>query len=152
MAAGKSEVIKVKPTLIMILGSVMWMTGCTTDFYHWGRYEYALYNAYAHPEEWDRIRLIDLMEEDREKARTTDRPLPPGWHGHMGLLYYDDGQLDRALAEFQAEQQQFPESAPFMNHLLNRMSQQHPGQPGQDHSGAEVPGEQLAGSDAGVNP
>jgi hypothetical protein len=104
-----------------VLGVVL-VTGCNTDLYYWGRYEDAVHYAYAHADKWDRTGLIDLMEQDQLRSRKAEKPLPPGWHAHLGLLYYDAGQPDRALNEFAAEKQQFPESAVFMDRLLERLA------------------------------
>lgn len=109
-----------KPAWIPGLLGLVLLTGCSTDLYYWGRYEEAIYNAYSHSEDWDRSGLIQLMEEDRSRSLQAEKPLPPGWHAHLGLLYYNDGQLDRAFDEFQVEKEQFPESSVFMDRLLER--------------------------------
>lgn len=135
-----------------LLGWVL-VSGCQTDLYYWGRYEEAIHYAYAHSDEWDRSGLIDLMESDRSRARKAEKPLPPGWHAHLGLLYHNDGQPDRALAEFAAEKQLFPEATPFMNRLLDQQSPDHQTQrTNQPVTTLYEGGSHLAGSTAPANP
>lgn len=110
-----------KPCCIPAILVMVLLTGCNTDLYYWGRYEDVIHYAYAHAEDWDGSGLIRLMEGDRERALRAGKPLPPGWHAHLGLLYYSDGQPDRALEEFQAEKNQFPESSLFMDRLLGEL-------------------------------
>ena len=47
--------------------------------------------------------------------------MPPGWHAHLGYLYYRLGKADQARQEFQTEKAEFPESAVFMNRLLSNL-------------------------------
>ena len=54
-----------------------------------------------------------------EAAET--KPVPPGWHAHLGYLYYHAGKLDQARQEFETEKATFPESTVFMNRLLAKL-------------------------------
>jgi len=44
--------------------------------------------------------------------------MPPGWHAHLGYLYYELGQRDQARQELLTEKAEFPESKVFMDRLL----------------------------------
>lgn len=44
--------------------------------------------------------------------------MPPGWHAHLGYLYYQVGKSDQARQELMTEKAEFPESAVFVDRLL----------------------------------
>jgi hypothetical protein len=61
---------------------------------------------------------IERLEADYQKARAENKPVPPGFHAHLGFLYFQLGKLDQAKQELETEKAQFPESAAFIDHLL----------------------------------
>jgi hypothetical protein len=61
---------------------------------------------------------VQQLEADYQKARSANKPVPPGFHAQLGYLYYQLGKLDQAQQEFQTEKILFPESAVFMERLL----------------------------------
>ena len=99
------------------------LAGCATPtMYSWGRYEDVVYAMYAAPDKMPPARQVVLLEEDFQKARSKNRPVPPGWHAHLGYLYYQLGKADQARQEFQTEKAQFPESGVFMDRLLGNLA------------------------------
>ena len=97
--------------------------GCTTtpQLYHWGSYEnqiYANLTATSSPET-----QIDAMEKILQ-THSTNKPLPPGFHAHLGLLYGQVGKIDQMREQFLIEKQLFPESTAFMDFLLNKLAQE----------------------------
>jgi hypothetical protein len=46
---------------------------------------------------------------------------PPGYHAHLGMLYSTLGKDDQMLQQFQTEKALFPESAPYIDFLLNNI-------------------------------
>jgi hypothetical protein len=98
------------------------LTGCAAPTtYHWGHYEALIYATYAAPGSVPPERQIELLEQDYQHARAANRPVPPGFHAHLGYLYYQIGRADQARQEFQTEKANFPESAVFMDRLLARL-------------------------------
>ena len=104
-----------------------WLTGCASDpdlstniynHYYWGHYQIVVYEMYNHPANNSPERLSALLEEDKIKAASLNKPLPPGFHAELGYLYGQLGKTDLARQEFQLEKQRFPESALLMNRLL----------------------------------
>jgi hypothetical protein len=89
--------------------------------YRWGRYEDLVYDMYARPGKSDPGTQIAKLTEDIERAAAEGKLAPPGVHAHLAFLYYSQGQLDLAAAEFAAERQLFPESAVFVDGILARM-------------------------------
>ena len=99
------------------------LAGCTPrpTLYAWGHYEGLIYTSYAKPGQEPPEKQIELLEQDYQKARSDNQPVPPGWHAHLGYLYYQVGKADQAKQEFETEKATFPESAVFMNRLLARL-------------------------------
>jgi hypothetical protein len=101
------------------------LTGCATPtIYSWGQYENVIYAAYTTPDKMPVERQVELLEADYQKARSQNKPVPPGWHAHLGYLYYHLGKADQAKQEFETEKARFPESAVFMDRMLANLSKQ----------------------------
>ena len=99
------------------------LVGCQSpSIYYWGHYENLIYVAYTKPDKATPEAQVQVMEEDQHKAVSANKPLPPGFHAHLGNLYYQMGKYDLAVAEFQKEKAQFPESTVFMDRLIANSS------------------------------
>lgn len=107
-----------------LLAGVALITGCQSDIYYWGHYENLLYSSYAKPDKVTPELQVRVMEEDAQKAAAASKPLPPGFHAHLGYEYYLMGKSDLALAEFQKEKAEFPESSIFMDRMISGLSKQ----------------------------
>lgn len=108
-----------------LLALVVGFAGCASPtLYSWGHYEDLIYATYHSPGKVPPETQIELMEQDVQQARSTGKPLPPGFHAHLGCLYYQIGKSDAARQEIETEKAQFPESAVFMDLLLARMEKQ----------------------------
>ncbi|HAM73279.1 MAG TPA: DUF4810 domain-containing protein [Verrucomicrobiales bacterium] len=96
------------------------LAGCAAPptHYAWGGYESQVHETYAKPGKVSAEQQIRRMEEDFQKARSKDKPVHPGFHAHLGYLYYQTGKLLQARQEFETERAEFPESTVFMNRLL----------------------------------
>ena len=100
--------------LFLVLG-----TGCATrEIYFWGEYENVIYKTYKNPGDMPTERQVEILEADFEKAKSKNQPLPPGWHTHLGLLYYDLGNIEAANREFRTEKANFPESKVLVDFFL----------------------------------
>jgi len=100
------------------------LTGCAAPktIYSWGSYEDLIYNMYAKPDKATPELQVAKLEEDFQKARSKNQPVPPGFHAHLGYLYYQLGKPDQARQEFATEKTNFPESAVFMDRLLANLN------------------------------
>lgn len=95
------------------------LTGCAEPtIYSWGHYEDVIYVSYSAPGKMSPEMQVGKLEEDYQKARAANKPVPPGWHAHLGYLYFELGKSDQARQEFETEKANFPESAVFMDRLL----------------------------------
>lgn len=108
--------------LLSLLIGTLFM-GCQTarPLYYWGNYEALIYQSYTAPEKAPPEVQLEKLREDLEKAKAANLPPPPGLHAHLGFLYYTLGKYDEAQTEFETEKHLFPESAVF----IERMLQQH---------------------------
>ena len=62
------------------------------------------------------------MEEIIEQAHGKSKPVPPGVHAHLGMLYFETGNSDQGLTNFEQEKALFPESATYIDFLISNMS------------------------------
>ena len=103
--------------LLMVLSLV----GCATpkqSLYQWGNYENQVYALYNDPGKSPLEAQIEKLEADYQKARSTNKAVPPGFHAHLGYLYFQAGKGDQAVQSFQTEKALFPESAVYMDRVL----------------------------------
>ena len=97
--------------------------GCASPtLYTWGQYERLIYASYAAPGKVLPEMQVEKLEEDYQKARSANKRMPPGWHAHLGYLYFQLGKLDQAKQELETEKAEFPESAVFMDRLLANLN------------------------------
>ena len=100
------------------------LAGCASQptLYTWGHYEELVYTMYAKPDKAAPELQVAKLEEDFQKARAKNKAVPPGFHAHLGYLYFQLGKLDQARQEFETEKNNFPESAVFMDRLLANLN------------------------------
>src|SRR3982074_814839 len=105
---------------IFVLGASLVLAGCAApqSRYEWGSYEEVVYASYLSHDDVPAEKQVELLEKDYQIARSTNKRMPPGWHAHMGYLYYQVGKGDQARQELATEKAEFPESAVFVNRLL----------------------------------
>jgi hypothetical protein len=104
---------------LLILG----LAGCASQqpqgLYHWGNFEeqiYARLKNTSNPQD-----QILAMEKTLHTNRT-NRPLPPGFHAHLGLLYGETGNIAAMRQQFEKEKALYPEAVPFMDFLLRKFN------------------------------
>lgn len=88
--------------------------------YTWETYQPTVY-AYLKEPDSDAAAQAQDMERNIETARATHRALPPGFHGHLGMLYLRLGQEAKAIEQMEEEKLAFPESEPFMDFLMRNL-------------------------------
>jgi hypothetical protein len=98
---------------------VLMLTGCATNapekIYTWGNYQDSIYHYYTH--ETSPQEQIAELQKLIEESRATNKPVPPGVHAQLGMLYSNTGNADQAKAEFNAEKIQYPESTSYIDFL-----------------------------------
>ena len=106
---------------LALVACVAALAACATapkTMYSWGSYEELIYASYAAPGSAPPEMQIEKMERDYQEARAANKRVPPGWHAHLGYLYYQIGKRDQATQELRTEKAEFPESAVFVDRLL----------------------------------
>ncbi len=97
------------------------LSACASKtIYYWGHYQELLYDQYDTPGKATPEVQVLKLEEDIEKARSKNQPLPPGFYAHLGYQYLQMGRTADAKKSFDAERRQFPESAVLMNRFTKK--------------------------------
>jgi len=110
--------------LILVMAGALVMAGCAQrpTQYEWGNYEEVIYASYISNNDVPAEKQIEILEKDYQAARAANKRMPPGWHAHLGYLYYEIGRTDQARQELLTEKAEFPESRVFVDRLLANLS------------------------------
>ncbi len=109
---------KLKSSFLLLVAALLF-SSCASQrpHYYWGHYETLIYDSYTKGKS-DPFKQIEVLEADYQKARAKNLPVPPGFHAHLGFLYYQAGKRDEALKHFDTEKVKYPESEVLMNRFL----------------------------------
>lgn len=116
--------MNLKNSVISVLGCLtILMSGCKTTepMYYYGNYSEAVY-SYFKADETPVSQQITILEEVIAKARDKGKPVAPGVHAHLGMLYFESGNNGQGINHFEQEKALFPESAAYINFLINQSS------------------------------
>ncbi|MDP4530097.1 DUF4810 domain-containing protein [Alkalimonas delamerensis] len=106
--------------LIVIIGVLVLLSACkTTDtLYYHGEYNKLVYTYFkgdsAAPQE-----QIAALHNIIQTAESKGKPVAPGVHAHLGLLYFESGDDAMGQQHFEYEKTLFPESAQYLDFLLS---------------------------------
>jgi len=89
--------------------------------YEWGDYQASLWREFRQPDGFDVHDELNRLETQVETTRLAGKAVPPGVHAHMGWLCDAAGDSAGAVAHFEAEKANYPESAAFVDGMLSRM-------------------------------
>jgi hypothetical protein len=125
-----------------VLGAVLLLGACAqkgpAPLYLWETFPKQQYEALLAANTGVPSGELLAMQAHAEKARGASVALPPGFRAHLGLLKLSAGDAQGAREAWLAEIAAFPESAPYMQGLLNKL-QAPPQQPGAVPSSQENP-------------
>ncbi|MDP7591601.1 MAG: DUF4810 domain-containing protein [Litorilituus sp.] len=109
--------------LLVACCSMIFVVGCKTTepTYYYGAYPDAVYN-YFKADAASISQQIATLEEVIEQAREKNKAVPPGVHAHLGMLYFEAGNSGQGVTNFEQEKALFPESAPYLDFLINNMA------------------------------
>lgn len=95
------------------------LTACATPSrFEWGGYESALYVYAKKPDKRPEYR--EALRKAIDAGRASNR-LAPGLLAELGYLHMEDGDTSGAIALFEEEMKNFPESRPFMEKVISRL-------------------------------
>lgn len=89
------------------------------QLYSWQGYQANL-DAYFRASSLSPDAQAQLMEQDLQKIRASGLAVPPGYHAHLGLLYGEQGDVDKFAQQVALEKSKFPESETFMDFLMRK--------------------------------
>lgn len=103
---------------MLVLGTAL-LSGCKTTEpnYYYGSYSDAVYSYFSN-NEVTLPQQISILEEIIAQAQGKDKPIAPGIHAHLGMLYFESGNAEQGLAQFEQEKLLFPESTTFIDFLI----------------------------------
>ncbi len=105
--------------LFCIIILALFVSACKTTepLYYHGAYNKAVY-AYFKAEDTTMEEQINILQQTIQAAANAGKPVAPGVHAHLGLLYFDTGNADLGKQHFEQEKVLFPESAKYLDFLL----------------------------------
>lgn len=90
--------------------------------YQWDGFQRQLYEYFkgdsSSPEE-----QLQVLQAQAQKALGAGAALPPGFRGHLAMIYLRLGRFDEAKLQLESEKASFPESTAYMDFLLKRMTE-----------------------------
>jgi len=102
--------------------SLVGCAACPQPLYNWGTYTHQTYLMYNAPEKATPNTQITKLEAEIEKTKGKGLAVPPGLYAHLGLLYLQENNSQKAIEYFQLERQVYPESTVLMDRLLQKMN------------------------------
>ena len=97
--------------------SVAFLSGCVAPGkYNWGNYDGSLYGYYKDPTRLD-THLAE-MENIIRTSEQTHMKVAPGIHAEYGYFLMQNGKSSLAVAQFEKEKTNWPESAQLMSSMI----------------------------------
>lgn len=98
------------------------LVGCAApkSLYSWNGYQHQVYQ-YLKSDGPATEEQILALEKGVQVSASQGAQLPPGYQAHLGLLYLNTGRTNQALAAWEQEKKQFPESAPYIDYLVGNL-------------------------------
>ena len=99
-------------------------TACTvpTTLYSWDNYVDASYNFYKKQTPESKERLLTTYEKMIKKPTGTRKVEAPGVYAEYGYLLLQNDKTEEGLEMLQKERELYPESAIFINALIDKFS------------------------------
>lgn len=109
----------------MLITLSVFVVGCAQQpktHYEWEGYQASIYSHFV-PGKDDLQAQIATLETTIEKAQAKGSRAAPGLHAHLALLYFNVGRDEEGVGHLTTEKQLFPESADFVNFMLEKQGQ-----------------------------
>jgi hypothetical protein len=104
--------------MALMLAASALLAGCSSPqtLYQWEGYQPQVYEYFK--SETPKEAQAEALEADLQKIRASGKPVPPGYHAHLALLYLSMGKDDQMVQQLRTEKTLFPESGTYMDFLL----------------------------------
>lgn len=107
------------------LAVVALLAGCAQKpqaLYNFGGYSESYYAYEQEPSEEKLLELQKAIEEAIAHAdQSVSKRVPPGMYANLGYIYLKQGNTDGAIHSFEKEKSIYPESAHFMDRIINKI-------------------------------
>ena len=107
------------------MAALFLMSGCASKpqtLYNYGSYSESYYNYKKNMNEEALLRLQEQIEKSIAEADDSiSHRVPPGMYANLGYIYLKRGDSKSAKKYFLLEKETYPESAHFMDLLLNKI-------------------------------
>lgn len=106
--------------LILTASLALAVSGCTTPtppLYYYGDFNKAVY-SYFKADDVSAAQQITMLQTIIQQAAAKNRPVAPGVHAHLGMLYFETGNTDLGYQQLKQEELLFPESKQYIDFLL----------------------------------
>jgi hypothetical protein len=105
---------------LVVFCTTLFLAGCKTTepTYYYGAYPAAVY-SYFKADDTSVSQQITILEDVIEQARVKGKPVPPGVHAHLGMLYFETGNAGQGVTNFEQEKFLYPESVTYIDFLMN---------------------------------
>ena len=104
-----------------IISAVVFLfAGCAAkpvQLYQWEGYQSNL-DSYFRADKLGLGEQTQIMEADLKKIKSSGATAPPGYEAHLGLLYGQQGYMDKFATFLLEEKRTFPESSVFIDFLM----------------------------------
>lgn len=108
-------------TLLVLAALLSGCAAASPPLYDWGNYESSIYVRYSSN---DPAKAQQYLEEVIQTTASRNGRVPPGVYADYGMLLYQQGRSAQAIEYFQKEAAAFPEAAPLMTKLVERVGHQ----------------------------
>lgn len=104
---------------ISVLLALLLVAGCKTteQHYYHGNYNKAVY-SYFKGDDISVEEQIQLLTQVIQNAGASNKPVAPGIHAHLGMLYFEVGNQDSGFTHLEHEKNLFPESSQYIDFLI----------------------------------
>ncbi|WP_438863875.1 DUF4810 domain-containing protein [Neptunicella sp.] len=105
--------------LLLAAMLIVGVSGCKTTepMYYYGDFNSAVY-SYFKSNEVTVEEQITILQEVIQKAAAHSKPVAPGVHAHLGMLYFETGNNELGRQHLEQEEMLFPESKHYIDFLL----------------------------------
>lgn len=114
--------LQIKGIFSLLMVTIL-ISGCKTTepMYYYGTYSEAVY-SYFKADKISVSEQISILEQIIAQAQGKGKPVAPGIHAHLGMLYFESGNNDQGINHFEREKALFPESTAYIDFLMNKTS------------------------------